>query len=280
MGAAAAQQLGLEPEVEQAALVRDALVVHEVEFADAEWSGDFVLDHPHPGTVAGDLGAALDLTDPADVKAHGRVELERAAARGRLRIAKHNADLFAQLVNEHDDAAGAADAAGELAQRLGHQTGLQTDVGVAHVPFDFGARHERRDGVDDDDIDGVATHQNFGDFEGLFADAGLGNQEVVDVDATLHGIGRIKGVLGVDQRRRAAGLLGLGDDVLREGGLAGSFGAKHLNYSTARQAAYPKRQVEGDGSGGHHADLEQIVAGHAKNRAFAKLLLDLGDRGI
>jgi hypothetical protein len=35
----------------------------------------------------------LDAADAADVETHGRIELQRVAARGRLGAAKHHADL-------------------------------------------------------------------------------------------------------------------------------------------------------------------------------------------
>ena len=44
------------------------------------------------------------------------------------------------------------DRAGEFPQGLGHQAGLQTHVAVAHLAFDFGARHQRGDRVDHDHV--------------------------------------------------------------------------------------------------------------------------------
>ena len=66
-----------------------------------------------------------------------------------------------------------AERAGELAQRLAHEPGLEADGGVAHLALELGARHERGDGVDDDDVDGAAAHEHVADLERLLAGVGL-----------------------------------------------------------------------------------------------------------
>ena len=69
------------------------------------------------------------------------------------------------------------------------------------------------------------------------------------------GVVGVEGVLGVDEGRDAAGLLGLGDDVQGEGGLAGGLRAVDLDDAAARHAADAERDVEGDGAGGDGLDL-------------------------
>ena len=101
--------------------------------------------------------AVLDRADAADVDADRRVELQRAAAGRRFRVAEHDADLLAQLVDEDEARLRLRDDAGELAQRLRHEARLQAHLRFAHLAFDFGARHERRDRVDDDDVDAVRS---------------------------------------------------------------------------------------------------------------------------
>src|ERR1700733_2096039 len=78
----------------------DALAVEDVELGFAEGGGDLVLDDLDLGAGAGDDVALLDSSDAADIDANRGVELERAAAGGGLRIAEHDADLFADLVDE------------------------------------------------------------------------------------------------------------------------------------------------------------------------------------
>ena len=91
------------------------------------------------------------------------------------------------------------DDAGELAQGLRHQAGLQAHVAVAHFAFEFGFGNEGGDGVDDQHVDGAGADQGFGDFERLLAVIGLRDQQIVDIDAELLGVDGIEGVFGVDE---------------------------------------------------------------------------------
>jgi hypothetical protein len=86
-------------------------------------------------------------------------------------------------------------------------------VAVAHLALDLGAGDEGGDRVDDDDVDRVGADEQLADVEGLLAGVGLADEQVVDVDAQLAGPGRVERVLGVDERRDAAGLLGVATTV-------------------------------------------------------------------
>ena len=92
-------------------------------------------------------------------------------------------------------------------------------MGVAHVALDFGAGHQRGHGVDHHDIHGAGADQHIHDFQGLLAGVGLRDQQLVDVHAQLSGVNRVEGVLGVDERGHAAGLLHISDGVQGHGGL-------------------------------------------------------------
>src|SRR5206468_196114 len=124
--------------VDDFALTRDALAVHDFEFGFAKRRSDLVLHDLHARLVADHFLAILDGADAADVEAHGGVELERVAAGGGFRIAEHHADLHANLVDEDDHGVRARDVAGELAQRLRHQSGMQAHLRLAHLTFDLG----------------------------------------------------------------------------------------------------------------------------------------------
>src|SRR5215212_10562684 len=87
--------LSIEPRVEHRAFPGDSRAVDDVELGLLERRRDLVLDHLDPDAVAVGLDAFLERLDPADVETDGRVELQRAAARGRLGIAEHDADLLA-----------------------------------------------------------------------------------------------------------------------------------------------------------------------------------------
>ena len=105
------------------------------------------------------------------------------------------------------------------------------------------AGHEGGDGVNDDDVHGTRADEGFGDFEGLFAGVGLGDVEIVDVYATASGVGGVEGVLHIDKGAEAAALLGFGDDVLADGGLARRFGAVDFDNASARHAAHAQGDV-------------------------------------
>ena len=135
-------------EIEQIARARDAFAVHHVELGFAERRRDLVLHDLHAGAAADDDVAVLDAGDAADVDADRRVELQRAAAGRGFRIAEHDADLLAQLVDEDEARLRLRDGAGELAERLRHEARLQAHLRVAHLAFDFSLGHERGHRVD------------------------------------------------------------------------------------------------------------------------------------
>ena len=127
-GAALLDDAGGDAEVEQLAVLGDALAVHDVELDHAEGRRQLVLHHLDPGLVADHVVALLDRADAADVEAHGGVELQGVAAGGGLGVAEHHPDLEADLVDEDHHAARLADRGGELAQGLAHEAGLQAHL--------------------------------------------------------------------------------------------------------------------------------------------------------
>ena len=232
----------------QLALARDALAVVDVELRLAEGRGDLVLDDLDLGARPDDRFAVLQRRDPADVDADRGVELERPAAGRRLGVAEHHADLLADLVDEDQARARLGDDRRQLAQGLGHQAGLEAHLRLAHLALDLGLGHEGRDRVDDDHVDRAGADEHLGDLEGLLAVVGLGDEQVVGVDAELLGVLGVERVLGVDEGREAAGLLGLGDDLEGERRLAGRLRAEDLDDAAARDAADAERGVDARGS--------------------------------
>ena len=173
------------------------------------------------------------------------------------------------------------DGAGELAQRLAHQPGLQAGQRVAHFAFDFGLGRERGDRVDDDQVDRGRAHQRVDDLERLLAGVGLADQQVLQVDAELLGVADVERVFGVDEGAGAADLLHLGDDLQRERGLAARLRAVDLDDAAARQAADAERDVEAERAGGDDFDVfDHLAFAQAHDRALAELLFDLGQRGL
>ena len=83
-------------------------------------------------------------------------------------------------------------------------------------------------------------------------------------------------MLDVDVGGHAAHRLGLSDDVLSEGGLAGRLRPKDLGYSGARDATDAQRQVQRQRSGGDRLHMELLRGlAQAHDRPLAKPLLDL-----
>jgi hypothetical protein len=174
--------------------------------------------------------------------------------------------------------AGIAQGAGDLAQRLAHEPGLQADVAVAHLALDLRTRHERGHRVDDDDVERAGTDQHVGDLEGLLPRVRLGDEQGVGVDAEGLGVLRVERVLRVDERGDATRRLRVGHRVQGDGGLSAGLRAVDLHDTATGQAADAEGDVEGDGPGGDDPDGRPGVITEAHHRALAVVLLDLGER--
>jgi hypothetical protein len=158
---------------------------------------------------------------------------------------------------------------------------MDADEAVAHFAFEFGLGDEGGDGVDDEDVDGIGADEGGGDFERLFGVIGLGDEEIVDIDAEFAGIGGIEGVFHVDEGGHAAGLLGLGDGLEGEGGFTGGFRAVDFDDAAAREAAHAQGMVEGDGTRrDDRYRLNRFLRTEPEHGTFAKLLLNGSKRGL
>src|SRR5262249_8088977 len=154
-------------QLDDLAFAGNTLAVHDLEFGFTEGRRDLVLHHLDPGHVARDFLAILDGANAPDVQADRGVELQRVTAGRGFRATKHHANFHTNLVDENDDGVGTLDVTRELAQRLGHQARLQTDLHLAHLAFDLGLRRERGDGVDHDNVNGARANEHVRDFERL-----------------------------------------------------------------------------------------------------------------
>ena len=268
----------LDRRVEDRARLRDALAVDDVELGLAEGRGELVLHDLDLRANPDRLRALLDRVLAAHVEPHGRVELQRAPAGRRFRRSEEHADLLADLVDEDDRGARARDGGGEFPERLGHEPRLQPGQRVAHVAVELGARHQRRDRVDDDHVHGVGAHEGLRDLERLLAGVGLGDQELVGVDAEVLRVDRVERVLGIDEGGDPPEALRLGDDVERERRLAGGLRPVDLRHAAAGNPADPERDIEGDRARGNDGDLVERAAGaELHDGALAELPLDLRD---
>ncbi len=166
---------------------------------------------------------------------------------------------------------------GEFPQRLRHQPRLQADRGVADLAVELRFRGQRRDRVDRDHVDRRRGDQPVGDLQRLLAVVGLGDEQLIGVDADRPRVDRVDRVLGVDEGADAAAGLGLGDDVVDQRGLTGGLRAEDLDDPAARHAADPERQVERQRPGRDRVDLDRAFVAEAHQRALAELALDPGD---
>jgi hypothetical protein len=126
----------------------------------------------------------------------------------------------------------------------------------------------------------MAPDEHVHDLQRLLARVGLGDQQRVGVDAELLGVVRVQRVLGVDERRDAAGLLRVGHGVQRHGGLAAALRAVDLDDAAARQAAEAQRHVQRDRAGRDYLDRDPGLLAEAHDRALAELPLDLEEGNL
>ncbi len=220
-------------------------------------------------------GKGIYRTGTADVQTHRGVELQGITAGGGFWAAEHHADFHADLVDEDHQAVGVLDVAGDLAQRLTHQTRLQTNVHITHFAFNFRLRHQRRHGVDDDYVNRVGAHQHVGDFQRLLAGIRLRHQQVVDIHAQLAGVFRIKGVLGIDESTGGAELLRFGNDRQGQSGFTRGFRTVNLDDPASRQTANAQSNVQAQGAGGNGRNRLAILIAHTHYGTLAELTFDL-----
>ena len=156
---------------------------------------------------------------------------------------------------------------------------MTAHLALAHVAFQFGLRDEGGHGVHHHQVHGAGTHQHVGDVQGLLTVVGLGDEQLVGVDAQAPGVVHVQGVFGVHEGTGAAHFLAFGDDVQGKGGLARRFGAEDLRDTAARDTAHAQGQVETDGTRGDDGDIDMGFVGKLHDRAFAVLAFDGGKCG-
>ena len=181
------------------------------------------------------------------------------------------------MVDEYHQGIGFFDVAGQFAQCLAHQAGLQADVAVAHIAFDFRFRHKCGNRVDNHHVYTARTYQHIADFQCLFAGIRLGNHQFFHFHAQLARINRVEGVFGIDKGAHTAVFLALGDGFQTQGGFTGRFRAENFNNAAARQTADTERQIDAERAGRDDFEVFILMAAvHFHNGTFAELFFDLG----
>ena len=148
-------------------------------------------------------------------------------------------------------------------------------MGVTHLPLNFRFGDHGRDGVHNNDVNGLCAHQGLGDFHGLFAGIRLGYQQIVDINAQSLGVYRVQGVLHIDKGGLSPCLLGLRHHMEGDGGLAGGLRPEYLDDSAPGQSAHPQGHVQGQGAGGDAGHVHLHGFAQAHDGTLAKLFFDL-----
>src|SRR5215813_10631523 len=118
---------------------------------DAAW-----FYNPPRRIVGKHFNCLTSVNDPTDFLA-APISEEHAGVV--MKTPKHYAYLLANLVDEDQTGVRPAHDRRQFAQRLRHQPRLQAGQAVAHIAFEFGARGERRYGVDHQHVNRVRPHQ-------------------------------------------------------------------------------------------------------------------------
>ena len=113
--------------------------------------------------------------------------------------------------------------------------------------------------------------------QGFLTGRGLGNEQIVEVDAEFAGVLRIECVLNVNEGGEATAFLGLGDRREREGGFAGGFRTEHFDDSAAGESADTEGAVDEQIAGRDDIDIDAVSIAEAHDGGFAEFLLNVGD---
>ena len=217
----------------------------------------------------------LHCADTADIQTHGGVEFQCITASGGFRVAKHYANLHANLVNKHHQRIGVFHITGNFTQRLAHQAGLQTHVGVAHLAFNFRFRYQGGHGIHDNHVHGTGTYQHVGDFQRLLTGIRLGNDQIVHVHTQLFRVIRVQRVLRVHKGTGGAFFLGLGNHAQGQGGFTRGFRAVDFHDPPLRQPANTQGYIQPQRTGGDGRHALALAIAHAHDGTFAELALNL-----
>src|SRR3989344_3909368 len=164
-------------ERERLALTGDSFSIEHVEFRLAERGCHLVFHDFDAGSAADRFFTLLYLCNAADIDAHRCIEFKCFATRRRFGIAKHDAYLHADLIDENDNRLCLRDDSGQFAECLRHKTSLLSHVTLTHVALNLVFRCECSDRVDYDDVYFSAAHQRLHNLERLLAGVWLGNKQ-------------------------------------------------------------------------------------------------------
>jgi len=163
---------------------------------------------------------------------------------------------------------------------LRHQASLKPHVCITHLAFDLSLRHESRDGVDHNAVNGAAAHKCLCDLQSLFTRVRLRKIQFINVNTASLGIGRVQRVLNIDERCCATLSLALGNNVLTQRRLARGLWAIDLRDSSLGNPADAQSDIERDTSGGNHINFQPGTFAKAHDGTFTIALANLCKRRV
>ena len=196
--------------------------------------------------VADHLSRLLQGLLPTHIQTNGRIKLQCTSAGSSLRTAEHHADLFTQLVNKDHGTIGLTDHAGQLPQRLGHQSGLQAHMRIPHLAVDLSLGHQCRHRVYNHDIHCAGTNHGLRYLQRLFSVIRLGNVEIVNIYPDPLRIYRIQSMLGVNKACNTSPLLYLRYNMKRNGRLTAGLRTIYLNYPPLGDPAQSQSDIQAE----------------------------------
>ena len=179
------------------------------------------------------------------------------------------------MVEEDHGAVRFADDGREFAERLTHETRLESHLSVSHFSFDFSTRGEGSDGVDDHNVYRVGTNERFNDFETLLTRVGLGEEQIVNVHSDAFGVSRIECVFGVNKGGLASALLNFSNHVKGERGFTGTFWTVDFDH-TAFWNSTAERQIERNGAGWNGFNIHVFGFSQFHDGPRSETLFNLG----
>ena len=238
-----------DSKVHQLAIAVDTLTVKDLEFGLLKRRCYFVFNHLNPGFITNNFIAILDRTYTTDIQSHRGVKLQGITTGGGFRVAKHYTNFHTNLVNKDNQAVGGFNITCQLAQRLGHQSSLQTYMMITHLALNFCTWCQCRHRVHNQYITGTGSNQHIGHLQRLFTGIGLGYHQIVHLHPQLLGIDRVQGVLRIDKGAGTTGLLRFGNYLQGQCCFTGGFRTIDLNNAPLWQPTYTQCNIQAQGTG-------------------------------
>ena len=157
------------------------------------------------------------------------------------------------------------------------KTRLRANRGVADLSFELLFGDERRDRIEDNNVERIGTNQGLDNPERFLAGTRLRDEQIIHVHAEPAGVLRIERVLHIDEGGEAAALLRLRDDRQGERRFTGRFRPVNFHDASARKSADAERAVDQDVAGGDDFDVDDLFVAESHDRAFAVIFGDLLD---